>query len=235
MSAHVLVIEDEKDISDIITMSLESKGHKTSAFYDGPSALAFLQNNEVPHFDLVVLDRMLPGANGLEICKFLRLFQKTKNHPVLMVTALSRPEDIVEGLEAGADDYVTKPFDLNILNARINALLRRSKTIGQEKKQTGNILNYKDFKIDIDQCKAWGNDKLLELTLSEFKLLHTFLKSPGKVHTRSSLVAEIQGGPVFVTDRTIDTHIFGLRKKLGDLGQLIETIRGVGYRVASIE
>jgi DNA-binding response OmpR family regulator len=96
-------------------------------------------------------------------------------------------------------------------------------------------LTYKEFKIDIDQCKAWGNDKLLELTLSEFKLLYTFLKSPGKVHTRSSLVAEIQGGPVFVTDRTIDTHIFGLRKKLGDLGQLIETIRGVGYRVANIE
>jgi len=235
MSAHVLVIEDEKDINDIITINLEAKGHKTTAFYDGPSALNFLQSSTTPAFDLVVLDRMLPGANGLEICKFIRLYQKTKNHPVLMVTALSRPEDIVEGLEAGADDYVTKPFDLNILNARISALLRRSKNISKENTGANNILNYKDFKIDLDQCKAWGNDNLLELTLSEFKLLATFLKSPGKVHTRASLVAEIQGGPVFVTDRTIDTHIFGLRKKLGDLGQLIETIRGVGYRVASIE
>jgi len=173
---------------------------------------------------------MLPSLNGLEICKFIRHYNQTRTIPILMLTALSTPEQIVEGLDAGADDYMTKPFDHNILQARVRSLLRR-RQITQAPQEDKKLLRHKDLKIDTDQCKTWIGEELLELTLSEYKILCCFLLSPGKVLTRNQLVEFIQDGPVHVTDRTIDTHIFGLRKKLGDYASMIETIRGVGYRV----
>ncbi|MGZ3809989.1 MAG: response regulator transcription factor, partial [Bacteriovorax sp.] len=174
--------------------------------------------------------RMLPSINGLEICKFIRLYNNTKTTPILMLTALSTPEQIVEGLDAGADDYMTKPFDHSILQARVRSLLRRRK-LSQQTSENKNILRHKNLVVDTDQCKAWIDDQMVELTLSEYKILCCFLLSPGKVLTRNQLVEFIQDGPVHVTDRTIDTHIFGLRKKLGDYASIIETIRGIGYRV----
>lgn len=233
MSANILIVEDESDISDILSLQLQNKGHNVTVIADGSEALEHIQNSD-QNIDLYMLDRMLPGTSGLEICKFLRMFQKTKNKPILMLTAMTRPEDIVDGLDAGADDYITKPFETNILMARVRALLRRAETLKtQEEAKETFIYTVNKLKVDTNQCKAWIEERELDLTLSEYKLLVSFLKQPGKVLTRNQLVEYIQDGPVHVTDRTIDTHIFGLRKKLKDYSKLVETIRGIGYRVAA--
>lgn len=236
---HILIVEDEHDIAQILQMQLQSKGFEVTVIHDGLEALEAIQSQDAlaklkKEVDLFILDRMLPRKNGIEICQFLRIYKKTKTTPILMVTALANPDHIVEGLDAGADDYVTKPFDLNVVLARVRSLLRRTEVLSQQKeKQDQDILEVRELKIDTIQCKAWLNDNELDLTLSEYKLLCCFMKEPGKVMTRNQLVEFIQDGPVHVTDRTIDTHIFGLRKKLGEHSSLIETIRGIGYRVVN--
>lgn len=229
-SGTIVIIEDEKEISDLIQSQITTLGLLQIPLYDGKKALDFIQSEEGKKIQLFILDRMLPSVNGLEICKFIRHYNPTRTTPILMLTALSTPEQIVEGLDAGADDYMTKPFDQNILQARVRSLLRR-RQLSQEPVKDKKHLHHKELKVDTDQCKAWIGDQLLELTLSEYKILVCFLLSPGKVLTRNQLVEYIQDAPVHVTDRTIDTHIFGLRKKLGEYSAIIETIRGVGYRV----
>jgi two-component system, OmpR family, phosphate regulon response regulator PhoB len=233
MKKKILIVEDEKDLSEMMTSALEGPDFDITISDDGNKALTLIQKED-SYFDIFILDRMLPSISGMDICKFLRLFSPTKNHPILMVTALSDPKQIIEGLDAGADDYITKPFDINILIARVKALMRRSEFISEEKISTEeHIYKIKGLTIDTQQFKVWINNIEVELTLSEFKLLSAFLKSPGKVLTRNQLIKSIQDGPVVVTDRTIDTHIFGLRKKLKEYSSLIETIRGIGYRVTS--
>tara|TARA_R110002072_G_scaffold534_7_gene4240 strand:- start:140763 stop:141488 length:726 start_codon:yes stop_codon:yes gene_type:complete len=236
LQGKVLIVEDEKDICDILKVQLELNGLETLIFHDGAKALEYIQDSQdISDIDLFVLDRMLPGTDGLEICKFLRMYKKTKTHPILFLTALTNGDQIVEGLDAGADDYVTKPFDINIFLARVRSLLRRKQSLmtteNNEPKEKF-LYEIKGLKVDTNQCKSWIDDKEVDLTLSEYKLLVAFLQQPGKVLTRNQLVEFIQDGPVHVTDRTIDTHIFGLRKKLGDYSSVIETIRGIGYRVA---
>jgi len=233
-SEKIVIIEDEQEISELIQSQISSFGFTNVAFYDGKKALDYIQSPEAKNIQLFILDRMLPSVSGLEICKFIRLYNSTKNTPILMLTALSTPEQIIEGLDAGADDYMTKPFDHSILLARVRSLLRRRQNT-QQVQENKNILRHKDLVADLDQCKVWIDNQLLELTLSEYKILCCFLLSPGKVLTRNQLVEYIQDGPVHVTDRTIDTHIFGLRKKLGDYSSIIETIRGIGYRVIGHE
>jgi DNA-binding response OmpR family regulator len=233
-SEKIVIIEDEQEISELIQSQISSFGFTNVAFYDGKKALDYIQSGDSKNIQLFILDRMLPSVSGLEICKFIKLYNSTKNTPILMLTALSTPEQIIEGLDAGADDYMTKPFDHSILLARVRSLLRRRQNINQTT-ENKNILRHKDLVADLDQCKVWIDNQLLELTLSEYKILCCFLLSPGKVLTRNQLVEYIQDGPVHVTDRTIDTHIFGLRKKLGDYASIIETIRGIGYRVIGHE
>jgi DNA-binding response OmpR family regulator len=228
----IVIIEDEPEISELIQSQIANFGFSTVPFFDGKKALDYIQSNDSKNVQLFIIDRMLPSVNGLEICKFIRLYNSTKSTPILMLTALSTPEQIVEGLDAGADDYMTKPFDLAILQARVRSLLRR-RQISSRSEENKNILHLKELVLDMDQCKVWISGQLLELTLSEYKILCCFLLSPGKVLTRNQLVEYIQDGPVHVTDRTIDTHIFGLRKKLGEYAAFIETIRGIGYRVIS--
>lgn len=230
----IIIIEDEAEINELIRDQVLQMGLHPITFLDGKKALDYVQNPSSEPIHLFVLDRMLPSINGIEICKFIRFFKPTESTPILMLTALSTPEQIVEGLDAGADDYMTKPFDLKILQARIRSLLRRGQ-IKQSTLETKNQLRLKELLIDLDQCKTWIAGQELDLTLSEYKLLCCFLNSPGKVLTRNQLVEYIQDGPVHVTDRTIDTHIFGLRKKLGDYASFIETIRGIGYRVIGSE
>ncbi len=227
----ILIVEDEKEIGQILKSALSEIGFSAHIFEDGKVALDFFQTGDLKNLDLIILDRMLPSVNGLEICKFLRIFKATQKTPILMLTALSTPEQIVEGLDAGADDYITKPFDLPIFQARVRSLLRRGERAHKAQETKKTILAHKELKIDLDQCKTWIKGENLDLTLSEFKLLSCFMMNPGKVLTRNQLVEFIQDGPVHVTDRTIDTHVFGLRKKLGDYSNIIETIRGVGYRV----
>lgn len=234
---HIVLVEDENEISETIQTHLKAQGLNVTVFADGKKALDFIQagdGKEAGNIHLFIIDRMLPSVNGMEICKFIRLFNPTKTTPILMLTALSTPEQIVEGLDAGADDYMTKPFELSVLMARVRSLLRRQEH-GQRREENKNTLRHKDLVIDMDQCKVWIENQPLELTLSEYKLLCCFMLSPGKVLTRNQLVEYIQDGPVHVTDRTIDTHIFGLRKKLGDYASIIETIRGIGYRVVGHE
>lgn len=230
----IVIIEDEPEISELIQSQVASFGFATMPFFDGKKALDYIQSSESKDIQLFIIDRMLPSVNGLEICKFIRFYNITKTTPILMLTALSTPEQIVEGLDAGADDYMTKPFDHAILMARVRSLLRRRQSVARTE-ENKNIIRHKELLIDMEQCKVWIDNQPLELTLSEYKILCCFLLSPGKVLTRNQLVEYIQDGPVHVTDRTIDTHIFGLRKKLGEYAAIIETIRGIGYRVIGHE
>jgi len=230
----IVIIEDEQEISELIQLQVSSFGFTNLPFYDGKKALDFIQSEDAKNIQLFIIDRMLPSINGIEICKFIRLYNTTKSTPILMLTALSTPEQIVEGLDAGADDYMTKPFDHKILTARVRSLLRR-RQLSTQQSENKKILQHKGLAVDTEQCKAWVDNQQVELTLSEYKILCCFLHSPGKVLTRNQLVEYIQDGPVHVTDRTIDTHIFGLRKKLGDYATIIETIRGIGYRVIGHE
>lgn len=234
MSKKIFLVEDELDIAEMMKLQLQMEGHEVKVINDGSIALDTIQkmtDQDLP--DLFILDRMLPQTTGLEICKFLRMYSKTKTTPILMVTALIKPEQIVEGLDAGSDDYITKPFDMNIFLARVRSLVRRADHLKTPPSKTSYaLLEVNQLKVDTDQCKAWIDQSEVELTLSEYKLLVAFLQQPGKVLTRNQLVEFIQDGPVHVTDRTIDTHVFGLRKKLGEYSKLIETIRGVGYRVS---
>ena len=232
-SAKILIVEDQKDIGELIKIQLQLKGHQPTLVENGNKAIELIQSPD-QQFDLFILDRMLPGISGVEICKFIRFFIRTKTIPILFVTALAQPENIIEGLEAGADDYVTKPFDMNIFMARVSALLRRFEIQILNSQRQGNNTQFYiigPFKLDRNLCKAWINEEEASLTLSEFKLLNSLIENNGRVLTRQELVDTIQDEPIHVTERTIDTHVFGLRKKLKEASKYIETIRGIGYRV----
>ncbi len=220
----ILVVEDEKAINDLIAMSLKKDGYEIEQVFDGHEAVKKITDN---NYSLVVLDWMLPHVSGLEILERVQELKSKNGFGVLMVTAKTQPEDIVLGLDSGADDYIPKPFDLNVLRARVKAILRRN---GADVKPHTPLL-IGALKLDTEthevQC---GSDKI-DLTISEFKLLHSLLLNIGKVMTRKQLVTEIQGEGVVVVDRSIDTHMVGLRKKLGECSNLIQTVRGVGYRL----
>jgi two-component system phosphate regulon response regulator PhoB len=218
----ILVVEDEADIRQLIQMHLSREGMSVQVAENGEIGLKLLEESA---FDLAVLDWMLPGLSGLDICRKI-----AGSLPVLMVTARADTSDIVLGLEVGADDYITKPFEIPIFLARVRALLRRSKSLASGK-LTGDWLELEGLRMNVAEHKALLNGEELKLTASEFKLLSSLLESQGKVLSRDRLIRLVQGADVNVTDRTIDTHVFGLRKKLGASADLIETIRGVGYRV----
>lgn len=218
----VLVVEDEPDIRELMAMHIGREGFETVAVDDGEKGLKYL--NSEP-FDLAVIDWMLPHRTGLEICR-----ATAGRVPILMVTARADTSDIVRGLEAGADDYITKPFDIGVFLARIRALLRRSQTSPGEKDPNGWYY-LGSLKLHPILHKVFSNGEELKLTVSEFRLLSALMANRGRVLSRQGLIDLVQGPEVTVTDRTIDTHVFGLRKKLGPAADHIETIRGVGYRV----
>jgi DNA-binding response OmpR family regulator len=221
----ILIIEDEQDIRDLMQIQLSSVGHTVTALDSADKALGLLEQGA--HFDLLLIDWMLPGAlSGLEFTRRLKSHKKLKTMPVIMVTALTQPENIVQGLDAGAQDYLTKPFDLDVLLARVRVQLRET----DQKTPIQSILKYDELSVDLSKVKVQveGND--IGLTSTEFKILSTLIKKPGHVFTRAQLISDIQGENIHVTGRTIDTHIAGLRKKLSSAGRLVETIRGIGYR-----
>lgn len=229
----VLVVEDETEIRQLIVLHLRREGFDVEELGDGEEARQALSNRA---FDLLILDWMLPSLSGLELCRWLRKRSSHTTTPVLFVTAKTEPEHVATGLDAGADDYVSKPFDTLVLMARVNALLRRQDWLAQRDQTASSpaalsllsmgdlVLNTQTFEVSI------GGNKL-DLTRSEFRLLETLLRNQGKVLSREALIGEIQGENVNVVGRTVDTHVFGLRKKLGSYSDCIETIRGVGYRV----
>lgn len=234
----VLVVEDEIEIRDLMSLHLRRHGFEVDAVDNGQVALTQLLNFS---YDLVVLDWMLPGLSGPEIAEKIRMSERAQSTPILMVTARAEPQDVTYGLEKGADDYVVKPFDLTVFIARAKALLRRSAWVksmtmanagpSSAGSDSRNVLTLGTMIVDADRFEAQIDNEPMDLTRSEFKLLHALLLNQGRVLSRLSLIKEIQGDGVNVVGRTVDTHIFGLRKKMGVYSDCIETIRGVGYRV----
>jgi two-component system phosphate regulon response regulator PhoB len=236
MLAHrILVVEDESEIRQLICLHLRREGFSVDEVSDGESARQTLSEHD---YDLVVLDWMLPGLSGLEITRWMRYQTHLAATPILFVTAKVDPEHITTGLDAGADDYLPKPFDTLVLMARVNALLRRRQWLGQRQTSLSSQdvrvtrrLRVGELELDPNSYEISLAGEPLELTRSEFRLMEALMENQGKVLSREKLIEQIQGEGVNVVGRTVDTHVFGLRKKLGRFADMIETIRGVGYRV----
>ncbi|MBY0369906.1 response regulator transcription factor [bacterium] len=220
------MVEDEREIAELMALHLRREGHEVTCVEDGEQAIRTLSSES--EYALLILDWMLPGVSGLELCKKIRAEKGTHGVPILMVTARAHTSDIVLGLEMGADDYLTKPFEVPVFLARVRALLRRSSALDNSEDR---LFTIDDLSVDLDAYRVTCHKKELSLTPSEFKLLVALVKSQGRVLTRERLIDLVQGEGVTVVDRAIDTHIFGLRKKLGKCADVVETIRGVGYRV----
>ena len=225
----ILIIEDEQDIIDLLEFNLRKDGFEVSSAKSGEDGLRFARS-KLP--DIILLDLMLPGINGLDICKLLKTDPKTGHIPIIMLTAKNEEVDIVTGLEVGADDYITKPFSPKVVIARLRALLRRNSTDGETKKK---VIKAGDITIDPGKYTVEANKVLIQLTATEFQLLLVLARRPGWVYTRSQLVDEIRGDDHIITDRAVDVQIANLRKKLGDAGAYIQTVRGAGYRFKEFE
>ena len=220
----ILVVDDEEDILKLVDYNLSKEGYKVSCVTSGEDAI-FTAKENIP--DLIILDLMLPGVDGLEVCRALRMNPATRKIPIVMLTAKGEETDIVTGLELGADDYVTKPFSPRVLLARIKAVLRRDKT---ETAGESDTITIKGIAIDPGRHSVSVDGTHVELTLTEYRMLHCLIRKPGWVFTRYQLVENCRGEDSEVTDRSVDVHIVSLRRKLGQAGQFIETVRGVGYR-----
>jgi len=221
---HVLVVDDEEDILELVSYNLTKAGYRVTSVTSGEEAIKATRS-KLP--DLVLLDLMLPGVDGLEVCNTLKRDPRTANIPIVMLTARGEEADIVTGLELGADDYVTKPFSPRVLLARIKAVLRR-KTKAPAEAQA--VIKLKDLVIHPGRHEVTARGKSAHLTSTEFRILHLLARRPGWVYTRQQIIDAARGEDYAVTDRSVDVHISGLRKKLGPLGSQVETVHGVGYR-----
>ena len=219
----ILIIEDEVDICELLKFNLNKIGYTTIMAFNGEDGLKKAREKK-PH--LILLDLMLPGIHGLDVAKKIKTDIDTKNIFIIMITALGQEDDIIKGLETGADDYVTKPFSFNVLKARINSVLRRK----YYNPDMQNIINIFGITINSITRDVRVDNNKIELTFTEFQLLHHLCSHPGWVFTRYQIINKIRGDNYPVTDRSVDFQVVGLRKKLGKKGKLIETIRGVGYR-----
>jgi two-component system phosphate regulon response regulator PhoB len=218
----ILIIEDERALTKVLAYNLQREGYEVTVAHDGVEGLRRAQANPP---DLVILDLMLPGMDGLDVCRELRAGEATRPTPILMLTAKAEETDQVVGFSLGADDYVTKPFSVKVLLQRIKALHRRA-----EGPAESTVLEHQGVQIDRVRHRACVNDKELDLTPTEFRLLECLLRQPGRAFTRHHLMDAAIGDGAVVLERTIDVHIKTLRRKLGPAGDLIETVRGVGYR-----
>ena len=223
----ILIIEDDEDIQRLLTYQLVKNGFNVSCADSGEEGLDLLEKEP---FDCVILDIMLPSMDGLEVCRRIRRGDKRASIPILMLTARSEEEDIVTGLDSGADDYVTKPFSPKVLVARIQVLLRRG---GQGREASENTTRLKaglGLELDLEGFSATLRGRPIPLTATEFKILSLLAGQPGRVFSRQQIIDEVMGYGYVVTSRAVDVQIHGLRKKLGSAGALIETVRGIGYR-----
>ena len=226
---HILVVDYEREILELVTYNLKKEGYRVTAVGSGEEALAATRTGAP---DLVVLDLMLPGVDGLDVCRRLKGDAKTRAIPIVMLTAKGTEADVVAGLELGASDYVTKPFSPRVLTARVRAVLRR----GSEAADAEATIRVRDLTIHPGRHQVLVGQSPAELTATEFRLLTHLARRPGWVFTRQQLVDATQGDDSFVndrfvTDRSVDVHIVSLRRKLGLCGAYIETVRGVGYRL----
>jgi two-component system phosphate regulon response regulator PhoB len=221
----VLVVDDEEDLLELVRYNLTREGYAVECVSSGEQALQAARRAPP---DLIVLDLMLPAVDGLEVCRRLKADAATRDSLIVMLTAKSEEGDVVVGLERGADDYVTKPFSPRVLAARIRALLRREESRRREELET--TVDVHELSIHPGRHEATLAGKLLELTYTEFALLTFLAKRPGWAYTRGQIVDAVKGADYPVTERSVDVQVAGLRRKLGDHGHYIETVRGVGYR-----
>lgn len=219
----ILIVEDDRSLADVLDYNLRQDGYETIVSLSGQDGL---NQAKLKGPDLVVLDLMLPVIDGLEICRRLRADPVTRETLVLMLTAKSEETDQVAGFSVGADDYVTKPFSVKVLLERIRALLRRRQGTTQE----GDVLVSQGVLVDRGRHRVTVGDQPLDVTPSEFGLLESLIRQPGRVFSRSELIDAALGGDSLVLERTIDVHIRALRKKMGPYADLVETVRGIGYR-----
>lgn len=219
----IILVEDEEDIASLIKLQAEMSGYKLHVEVDGINGFRAIER-EKP--DLVILDIMLPGENGLDVCRKIKNTPDLKNIPIIILSAKGEELDVVLGLELGADDYISKPFSPKVLFSRIKAVLRR----GKEPEKNMKTLKFGDFIMEVDRYILRKQDKVIPLTLSEFGILRRLVVNSGKVLTRNQLLDDINNDDAFIVDRNIDVHIASLRKKLGPTFDSIETVRGVGYR-----
>lgn len=221
----IVVIEDEPDIVEVISYNLKNEGYRVLSVDRGDEGINLIRDQSP---SLVILDLMLPGMDGLSVCQQLKSDPIVRDIPIIITSAKSEESDIVIGLELGADDYLTKPFSPRELLARVKAVLRRGPVKANE---SGERIVLQNLIIDVARHEVRVNHVAVDLTATEFKILHQMATQPGRVFTREQLLNRVVGMGVVVIERNIDVHIRSVRKKLGDAAQLIQTIRGVGYRV----
>lgn len=221
----ILVVDDEETILELLQYLLRKNGYIVTCVASGEEALTVARNQRP---DLILLDLMLPGVDGLNVCKILKNDAKTAEIPVIMITAKGEESDIVTGFEFGADDYVTKPFSPRVLLARAQATLRKGKAAASA---AAAVIQIGHLIIDPERYETSAAGETIDLTNTEFQVLHFLARKPGRVFSRYQIIDGVRGDDYAVTDRSVDVQIAGLRKKLGTYGKYIETIRGVGYRI----
>jgi two-component system phosphate regulon response regulator PhoB len=221
----ILVVDDEEDLLELVRYNLTKEGYEVTCVASGEEAIKAARKQPP---ELIVLDLMLPAVDGLEVCRRLKADARTREIPIIMLTAKGEESDMIAGLERGADDYIAKPFSPRVLGARIKALLRRHENRRQAEAEV--TIDVHELSIHPGRHEATLAGQLLELTYTEFALLQFLAKRPGWAYTRMQIVDAVKGEDYPVTERSVDVQVAGLRKKLGDFGSYIETVRGVGYR-----
>ncbi len=226
MASKILIVEDEPDIVELLMYNLHQAGFKADAVLNGAAAL---ERVKIEPPDLILLDLLLPEVDGLEVCRTLKRDPETASIPIIMLTAKGEAIDRIVGLELGADDYITKPFSPREVMLRVRAVLRRAPNVPRSR--PANQIQIDDLKIDLDRHQVFSDGSVIDLTATEFKILSLFAHSPGRVFTRSILMDAVWGQEYYGIERTMDTHVSRLRRKLGQFGERIETVHGVGYRL----
>lgn len=221
----ILIVEDDRALSEILFYNLQKEGFNAFVAFDGREGI---EQARLKRPDIVILDLMLPLVGGMDVCRQLRRMKETRDAGILMLTAKGEDLDQIDGFEAGADDYVVKPYSVRVLLERVRALQRRR--TAEEELPAVATLECLGIKVDLRRHQAFMGDDQLELTRSEFRLLSALMREPGRAFERSELIESALGEDTFVLQRTIDVHIRAIRRKLGELADAIETVRGVGYR-----
>lgn len=228
--ADILIVEDEPDIAELIRFHVSREGFEARALGSGRLALEEISRRQPT---LIVLDLMLPDVDGLEVCRQLKWKPETRNIPILIVSAKGGEADIVTGLELGADDYITKPFTPKVLLARMKNILRRQSP-DERSRSNRFVLAGGDVVIDIDRHQVMIRGEVVDFTPTEFGILRCLASRPGFVRTRDQIISAVHGAHTVLSSRTVDVHVTTIRRKLGDLEAIIQTVRGVGYRLAEI-
>lgn len=226
----ILVVEDDTDIQQLVSYNLIKAGYNVTCADSGEEALELLARERV---DAMLLDLMLPGKDGMEVCRTVRDREETRGLPIIMLTAKGEEDDIISGLECGADDYITKPFSPKVLIARVEAALRRKPQVAadQEADEESRTITLHSMKIHPGRHEVLLHGEKIHLTTTEFTILALLAGRPGWVFTRQQIIDQIRGYDYMITPRAVDVQIFGLRKKLGETDAYIETVRGIGYRI----